>query len=154
MKYDYEKQLEAEIDRELKGLPDLSAPATMAARVMRTIGSRAQIAWYRQAWPAWHPVVRAVALVLLVAMFGGLCFAGWHIAHIEAVAAGLQRVGGWFAGMGAVWNAVHVLLSTLVLLVKKLGTGVLMACMLALVASYAMWIGLGTVYVRLAFARR
>ena len=41
-----------------------------------------------------------------------------------------------------------------VLVVKKLGTGFIVTCLVAMGIGYAMCVGLGTVYFRLAFAKR
>ena len=51
-------------------------------------------------------------------------------------------------------NTFNVLVNAAVLAVKKLGTGVIVACLVAVGIGYAMCIGVGTVYFRLAFAKR
>jgi hypothetical protein len=154
MDNDYEKLLAADIDRELRGLPGLRAPAGIVDRVMQALQQRAQLPWYQQAWPAWPPALRFASLALLLAMLGGLCFAGGKVSQFEAFASCLSRIGSWFAGFSAVWSAIHVLLNTLVLVLKHLGTGFLIACLVALGAGYAMCLGLGSVCLRLAGARR
>jgi len=154
MNPNYEKLLETEIDRELKSLPELQAPAGMVNRVFQAIDSRARLPWFRQAWPAWPPVLRFTALGFLLAMFGGLCFAGWQVAQLESVNSSLKQVGNWFASIGAVGNALHVVISTLGLALKQLGTGFLIACLVIIAGGYAMFLGLGTVCFRLAYARR
>ena len=154
MNPNYEKQLEAEIDRALKGLPELAAPRTLAPRVMRAIEQRAQAPWYRQSWQMWPAAVRAAALVLLLALFGAICFAGWELRQTGIVVAATRQVGGWLSGVSTVWNTVSALLGAVVLVVKKLGIAFTVGCLAALALAYAMCFGLGTVYVRLALARR
>ncbi len=154
MKPEYEKHLEAEINRALKGLPELPAPRTLAPRVMRAIEQRAQVPWYRQSWQMWPLALRAASLVLLLAVFGGICFAGWELRQTGIVVAAMHQVGGWLSGLSAIWNLVNVLLGAVVLVVKKLGVGFMVACVAAVALAYAMCFGLGTVYVRLALARR
>ena len=61
MNSEYEKRLEAEIERELKGLPELTAPGTLVSRVMAAIEQRADRPWYRQPWQAWPVALRAAA---------------------------------------------------------------------------------------------
>ena len=51
-------------------------------------------------------------------------------------------------------NTFNVLVSAAVLVVKKLGTGFIVTCLVAMGIGYAMCVGLGTVYFRLAFAKR
>jgi hypothetical protein len=154
MNNDYEKWLEREVDRELKGLPELNAPAGISSRVLQAIAGRSRLPWYRQSWPAWPPALRFASLALLVAMFGGLCFAGWRVSQLETFANGVGRVGNLFGSMSAIWSAVHVLTSTLALLLKQLGTGLMVGCLILIFAGYALCLGLGTVSFRMAFARR
>ena len=154
MNSDYDKLLEREIDRELKRLPNLQAPETLARRVMHVLGERAALPWYRQSWVAWPGPVRAVAFSLLAVMFAGLCIRTWQLTQLESVANAIHQVGGWFAGVGRVWNVVNVLISTALLVVKQLNTGLLIGCLAALAVGYAMCLGLGAVYLRLGMARR
>ena len=154
MKPEYEKELEAEIDRELKGLPELPAPDTLASRVMLAIESRAKVAWYRQPWQMWPAALRMGSLVLLLALFGGLCFAGWRLAQGEAFIGATREFGRWLSGVSALENTLNVLLGAVVLAVKQLGTGFIVAALAALAIGYAICLGLGTVCVRIAFARR
>jgi hypothetical protein len=154
MQPEYERQLEAEIDRELKGLPELSAPHTLVSRVMSEIEGRAEVAWYCQPWQMWPAAVRIGSLVILLVLFGGLCLAGQRLAHGETFISAAHRLGHWLSGVSALGNAVSVLLSAAVLAVKQIGTGFIVAALAALAIGYAMCLGLGTACVRLAFARR
>ncbi len=148
------QQLETEIDRVLKGLPDLPAPTTLVPRVMAALESRARLPWYRQAWTTWPQPARVAALAVLAVMFGGLCFAGWELSHAQTFAAATQTVGGWFSGLGSLWKALNVLVGAVGLVVKQLGTTFILACLVAVGLGYALCVGLGTVYLRLALARR
>jgi hypothetical protein len=154
MNPDYENQLEAAISRELKALPELSAPGALANRVMAAIKQRARVPWYRRSWQTWPVALQAAALVILLALFGGLCVAGWQLSQTGTATLALRRVGEWFAGLGVIQNIFNVLANAAVLVVKKLGTGVIVACLVAAGTAYAMCIGAGTVYFRLAFAKR
>ena len=154
MNFEYEKRLEAEVDRELKGLPELMAPHTLVLRVMKAIQARLGLPWYRQSWQMWPIALRAVTLVVLLALFGGVCFGTWKLTHLESFAAAMQRTGVWFAGFGAIWHAAGALLNALILALKNLGTGFLIACFAALAIGYALCVGLGTIYLRLGLARR
>ena len=154
MNPEYEKELEAAIDRELKGLPELPAPDTLASRVMEAIESRAKVAWYRQPWEMWPAPLRMGSLALLLALFGGLCFGGWRLAQGESFIGATHKLGQWLAGVSALGNTLSVLLGAVVLAVKQLGTGFLVAALMAVAVGYAVCLGLGTVCVRIAFARR
>jgi succinate dehydrogenase/fumarate reductase cytochrome b subunit len=151
---DYDKRLEAAISRELKALPELAAPGVLANRVMAALGQRARVPWYRRSWQMWPVVLQAASLVVLLALFGGLCLAGWELSQAETTAFALHRVGEWFSGLSMIENTFNVLVSAAVLVVKKLGTGFIVTCLVAAGIGYAMCVGLGTVYCRLAFAKR
>ena len=154
MNPDYDKQLEAAISRELKALPELSAPTALASRMMAAIEQRARVPWYRRSWQAWPVALQAASLVVLLALFGGLCYGSWQLSQTGTATLALHRVGEWFSGLGVIQNTFNVLVNAAVVVVKKLGTGVIVACLVMVGTGYAMCIGAGTVYYRLAFAKR
>jgi hypothetical protein len=154
MNPDYDKQLEATINRELKALPELPAPGTLANRVMAAIGQRDRAPWYRRSWQTWPAAWQAALLVVLLALFGGLCLGGWQLSQAEVTMFALHRVSEWFSGLNVIGNTFNALASATVLVAKKLGTGFIVVCLVATGTAYAMCIGLGTVYYRLAFAKR
>jgi hypothetical protein len=154
MNSDYEKLLESEIDRELKRLPSLQAPATLARRVMQQLESRAALPWYRQSFLAWPFFIRATAFTFLAAMFAGLCVGTWQLTQLPSVGDGIHQFGNWFAGAGRIFNVLNALASTALLVVKQMHTGVLIGCLAAGALGYALCLGLGAVYFRLGMAAR
>lgn len=154
MNTEYEKRLEERIDRELKELPELRAPTTLAARVMQAVEARARVPWYRQSWEMWPAPVRISALIFLLASFGGLCFASWQLTRAAGFANAMQEVGEMFSGFTLLWNIGSAVLSAAVLAVKQLGTGILITLLMGVLLAWAMCLGLGTICVRLALARR
>jgi hypothetical protein len=94
------------------------------------------------------------SLALLLALFGGLCFGGWRLAQGESFIGATHKLGQWLAGVSALGNTLSVLLGAVVLAVKQLGTGFLVAALMAVAVGYAVCLGLGTVCMRIAFARR
>jgi hypothetical protein len=154
MNPDYDKLLEAAISRELKALPKLAAPGALVSRVMAAIGQRARVSWYRRSWQTWPVVLQASSLVVLLALFGGLCLGGWQLSQTGTATLALHRMGEWFSGLVVIWNTFNALADAAVAVVKKLGTAVIVAGLIAAVTGYAMCIGAGTVYFRLAFAKR
>lgn len=154
MNPDYERQLETRIDRELKQLGELSAPATLAPRVIRVIEQRTARLWYRCSWQTWPLGLQAASLAALLAMFGGLCWGVWELTRAGAVTAGAQKFAGEFAGLDMIWRTLGVLGNALMLSVQNLETGFIVGGVMVLLAAYATCVGLGTVCVRLAMARR
>jgi hypothetical protein len=98
--------------------------------------------------------LRVAAFVLLLGGFGGLCFASWQLTRAAGYAAAAEELSRTFAGLSSLWNAINAVLGALVLVCKHLGTGFMVACGLALAMGYAICVGLGTVCVRMAWARR
>ncbi len=149
-----DQQLESAIHRKLKALPELTAPDAMASRVMAAIERELHLPWYRRSWAMWPAGVQVAAFAVMLVLFGGLFFAGWELSHGETVAQAGHRVGQWFSGFSAIGNLLNILASSVVLVVKKLGTTFSVVCLVAAGLGYAIFLSLGTVYFRLAFAKR
>lgn len=154
MNPNHDQQLESAVRRELKALPELTAPPAVANRVMAAIERQLHLPWYRRSWAMWPAGVQVVALTAMLALFGGLCFAGWELSHGETVAQAAHRIGQWFSGLNAISSMLGVLAESIVLVAKKLGTTFIITCLAAAGLGYALFLGLGTVYFRLAFAKR
>ncbi len=154
MNSNYEKDLELEIDRELKNLSELRAPSTLAARVMAAIQTPAHAPWYRRSWQAWPVWVQYLSLGTMLALFAAVGFELWKLQQYAAMSRPAHEVAGWFAVAGALWNAVSAVFSALVFVVKQFGTGIIIGCLAGLALAWATCLGLGTFWLRLAFSRR
>jgi uncharacterized membrane protein len=150
MNSDYEKRLEAHIGRALRGLPELTAPQSLASRVMEQIEARQRMPWYQRSWQTWPRPLQASSFALLFAVFAGLCFLGWELPHSSLFASGTHHVSAWFSWLGTLWNALTVLIGGIVLMLKHLSLGIIAAGLFSLALGYLLCIGLGTVYFRLA----
>jgi hypothetical protein len=154
MNTNHNNELEAQIDRELKSLPPLAAPPTLAPCVMALVASRAVAPWYRRAWMTWPVALQAAALVVMLAMFGGLCFTGWQVSHGASVTAAAQKIGGAFSVVSVVWRTLGVLGDSAAQVIRHFGTGFACALVVVGLAGYAMLLGLGSACYRLAYTRR
>src|ERR1043166_1660435 len=154
MNHEYEKTLESRIDRELKSLPDIPAPSTLVFRVLAAIARPVAIVWYRLPWVMWPIALRAASLALLLGLFGGLCFAAWEVRQSTASSAAVQSVASQASVAKALFYAIGVVFETGALAVKQLGTGFFIAAFTIIGLGYFVCIGAGTLYVRLALARR
>jgi len=150
---EHDKQLEQQVDRALKALPDLAAPSTLAPRVMAILAARRELPWYRRSWEFWPPAVKALSLAIMIGGFGALCFAAWQLTQAAGYTVALEELGQRFAWLVTAWKTVLVLASAIAVVVKQLGTPFIAACCLALGVGYAICVGLGTICVRLAMAR-
>lgn len=151
---DNDKQLELATSRELKSLPELTAPASLANRVMAAIESRTCVPWYRRPWVTWPVALRMASFATMLALFGGLCFAGWELSQTESALSAMHRGAQCFSGLNTIGSLFNILAGSVVLVVKKLGTAFIIASLIAAGLSYAMFMGLGTIYFRLAFSKR
>lgn len=149
-----EKQLAAEIDRELKALPELRAPESLMARVIMRIEHPVTVPWYRRSWQSWSLPVRMAAMGLLVAFLAALCFGTWGLSQSSGLALWVHELARSFSSLSAIWHAVDLIGGTFLLAVKQLGNAVLLAAVAAIALAWAACIGIGTVYFRFAFARR
>src|ERR1700746_2664037 len=136
MTEEYQKRLESEVDRKLKDLPALAAPSSLMLRVLQAIERRLNLPWYQQSWQMWPAAIRAVAFVLMLALFGAVCFVTWKLSHLEIVTDAMQRPLGWLAEFGAIWRALGAVASAVVLAFKQAGTGFLIACFTGLALGY------------------
>lgn len=146
--------LERDIDRALKSLPDLQAPTTLVPGVLARIQSPAPSLAGRQFWQLWPAPVRLVILTMLAGLFVALCWAGRDLFSAIGNSPVAGQVTAWLSGLRVLLNTVGVLLQTCLLLVRSLGWGALYGTFAALALGYAVCVMLGTVYVRLAFARQ
>ena len=152
MNVEYEKQLETEIDRELKALPPLTAPSTLTSRVMAAVAKPGVVAWYQRPWPAWPLALRAASLLTLLALFGGLSFAGWELSHTGSELV-TQRFAGGLSMLGALWEVLSALVGAVVLISKNISPIYLLGYLAVLICGYLMCVGLGTLGMRVALAR-
>ena len=143
-----DKKLELEIDRQLKNLPDLQSPASLAPRIMAAIAGRSTAPESQRSWSNWPAVIRWPALAALIAVFGAVCYAGWGIFHDSAPA--LRSLSGHLTGLGALWTVVDDLLASGVATIRNLGTGAIAGICVALALSYAMCLVIGAACYRLA----
>ncbi len=154
MNPDYERQLAARVDRELKELGELPAPATLVSRVMRAVERRTARPWYQRPWQAWPAGLQWASLAALLAIVCGLGLGAWSLAHGAIGAVDTPAVAHEFAGLGVIWRTLNVLAEAAVLSIRHLGPGFIMGCVAVVLMAYAACVSLGTFYVRLATARR
>ncbi len=155
MKPEDETHLEAEIDRELKFLTELAAPADLTTRVMRQLGKPATAApWYKNAWPHWPLGFQATGLAVLVSIFCGICLVVWQL-PLEGPWGGAQaQAVKWLAPWNALYELIRALAFALFTTVKTFGAGWLIAWALVAATAYAMCICLATAVFKFAADRR
>jgi uncharacterized membrane protein YesL len=143
MSPNHDHLLEAAIDRGLKSLPEIPAPPTLIARVMRAIAQAQALPWFRRAWQTWPASFRVVSFAGLVLLFSGLCFGAWELVNLGQSAA-TAKYGTSLSALGALWNSITVLFGAVPALIKQLPKPLLIGCVAAVVFGYAMCVALGT----------
>jgi len=151
---DYEQKLEAAVRRELNTLGELSAPPGLETRILRAIEQRATAPWHRQAWTNWPQPLRFASVMVLLVAFGGLCFGAWYFTHTTAFATAWESVSGALSGFDLFRRTLKLLANSIELAFTSLGPVFIAGIAVMLASAYALCIGLGTIYVRLAFGRR
>ena len=127
MKMDFDPDLEREIDRLLKDLPELAAPPGLIARTLNAVARPAAPRWLARPWSAWPFGWRLAFLILACGALAAVFF-GWRTAVAPALASvTLPWLSHWTAGAASVWNTLGALLAAVALVVRHLGTGVALA---------------------------
>lgn len=154
MNSDYDKNLETQIDRELKSLPNFKAPEGLAAGVMMQIRAREDRTFYTRSWESWPVGARVLSFAVLTGVFAVICVLGWNVFFSQALATVLHEAGRALSCFTAIFETCRVLLQAAALVVSKLGTGFIIACVMVAAFSYFLCIGAGTAFFRYAFSRR
>jgi hypothetical protein len=114
-----EFDLERIVDRELKRLPGIRAPRSLAPRVMAAVAASRPAAWYARPWLMWPVWMQAISVIAL----SGLAAGGWTLWN---QAPGLaQRANQMAAVSRAFWN---VLFGPIAIVVLALTIVVALAC--------------------------
>jgi hypothetical protein len=122
--------------------------------ILTAIAQRACVPWYRRSWATWPAALQATAFAVLVMLFGALCLAGGELSQIGTATFALRQAGEWLSRLDVIVNTFSALANAAVLTVNKLGAGFFIPVLVLMGLGYALFVGLGTVYFRLGFAKR
>ncbi len=150
-----ESELEQAIDRELRTLSELAAPATLLPRVLNALAAREARPWWRREYSAWPRSARVVFLAGSSSLGAVLLYFAWGVGaglsvgalSMEAreVAGGFNLIGGALGALGgAMVSLIKAALSHSSVL--WIGSGLLAAC-------YFTTFALGTACYRLVSRR-
>lgn len=149
MRSEYDPKLESLVHAELRKLPPLKAPDTLAPRVLASIRQRAARPWWQRDWEQWPFAARVLLVALSLSLVTGLAGGGWFIdAQFSACA---QQAARRFQDL---WTSVSPWAdSGMLLWGKMLQSTVLIYGLAFLALLYASCLGAGTLFVRLTFNR-
>ena len=143
--------LEALVDEELRQLPPVAAPTTLAPRILAAIQARAAQPWWRRSWWNWPPTAQAAFLLLALAIVSLLAGGSWWLG--EDLNAYSQQAAQKLSLLSAFWQSLQALATAVVLLWQKTAQALLVYALVASLVLYLVCLGLGTVFVRFAWRR-
>ena len=150
MNPDLEKELERRIGLVLQGLPDLTAPPELLTRTMAAV-QRAALGSRR--YGAKWPLPARLAFVALGLVVAAVVCLGWRSLQPGIFAMISTHLAPAADGLSCFWKFISALSGAVVLAMKHMGTGFILACLYAAAAGWALCAGAGTIFVRFAFAK-
>ena len=143
---DIDPKLESLIDAELKQLPPVKAPATLAPRVMALLTARERLPWWQRAWWDW-PVAAKMAFLVIGVVLAGAAGSGGVMLD-QGIANYSQEVTGRFSTVSSLWDSFQTLSGTAGLLWQKAAQPFLLYAVMLAAALYVICLGLGTAFIR------
>jgi hypothetical protein len=144
-------KLEAFIDEQLRRLPPVPAPASLAPRVLAALQSRPALPWWCRTWWDW-PVPARVGFVFVAVMVAGLfASAGWAIGG--SIGAYSRVATEQFTVPFDLLARVELLLSSALWVWQSYGQPFLLHAMIVAALCYLACMGLGTAFLRVALRR-
>ncbi|MEO8429432.1 MAG: hypothetical protein ABI651_20255 [Verrucomicrobiota bacterium] len=145
-----ERRLAERIHTELRRLPPLKAPETLAARVLATIESRAHQPWWRKSWMNWPSSVRLAFVVGVCALATGFLYLGFQFGSDNPAGTAITKVSEWFGFLEPLWNLIAALGNAFVLVLRAGGQLLFWGTAAFVAAMYLTCVGLGTLCYRVA----
>jgi hypothetical protein len=141
------------IDRALKALPELSAPAGLVEKTMAALERQEKPSWRQQPWPMWPLWLRTLSLLAMAGLVGGIYAVKWDFAERYA-GQFVRRLNEHFAGWSVFFGALNSLGHALVMVARSLNGWLAALCLVMPAVAYLTCIGVGTAATRLTFSRR
>lgn len=150
----HNRELEALVDSELKALPPLSAPPSLAPRILAAIAAQQTAPWYRAGWQAWPLPLRIASFAALLAVFAGLCFGGVKLWQLDNVTAANEKVTESFALLSLAGKILSTLVDAGQHVLRNIGPVYIVAGLAVVAMAYAFCLAFGSFYIRFALAKR
>ncbi|HEU5126014.1 MAG TPA: hypothetical protein VFW05_18345 [Verrucomicrobiae bacterium] len=154
MNLNEQEMLAAAVDRELKQLPELRAPETLIARVMSKIERCEEPSARNISWTSWPLRWRIISLSVFATVFCLAAFGIQWLFHAPFGTSLVRQMAQNASGLDVVWNTLSVLAGAAELALQKLGSRFLILSAALLITTYFVCIGLGTMMIQTAIARR
>ncbi len=149
-----ESELEQAIDRELRSLPELPAPASLLPRVLHAIAECRALPWWRKSYAFWPWSARLLFLAGSTSLAGLLVYFTWGI----TTGATLQMLAGAELGelsdrVFFLWSITETLAGAVLALLRSASPWLIWVGAGVAGASYFTTLALGTLWYRLATRR-
>jgi hypothetical protein len=148
-----DEELEHLIDRELRRLPELPAPATLMPRVMQAIAARQAVPWWRKSFIHWPVSARLAFLAGSSALTALLVYLVWGFSSGVSLGGLGSEIQPWLSGLSAIRSLLETLGSAALVLAKSASNWLMWSAITMAAVSYLTTVGLGTVCWRLATRR-
>ncbi len=148
-----ESELEQAIDRELRRLPDLRAPADLLPRVLQIAGERMKRPWWRKPVVLWPPAARFLFLVVTAGLAGVLFYFTWGISVGVPVGSFGDEIAQFTGRVELARSTMGSLGGAAVMVARSVGPWLPWSAAAVVVMSYLTTVGLGTCCYRLISGR-
>jgi len=146
---DWEKALH----RELDALPELDAPSSLIAGVMKQINTPATPAWYHTSWWQWPLAMRTTSILLVLAVLGALAWLSGSFGELGLTRQLVQSVGEVQRVFGYVLETGETFLGSGAVFWREHGQLILLAAASMLLATYLTCVAAGTALYQLTWKR-
>jgi uncharacterized membrane protein len=148
-----EAKLEAILHRQLRQLPDLRAPQTLAPRVMAAIQAKARLAWWRQPFWSWPLLARVGLESLATVGIGLLLWLGWMLQGTAIGPVAAPPSGKLFMALQSVLELATILGNAMLVIGRSGLQPWLLVGLGMTMLMYLLCLGAGTTLVRVAYRR-
>jgi hypothetical protein len=153
MRTNPESELEQAIDRELRRLPEISAPGSLMPRVLQAIARRKQLPWWQRSYTFWPWPARLVFLSFSSGLAALMLYFTWGLSLGVTFSALANEAAEVMAALDITRDVVLALGSAAVTLARSAGSSLLWVLGGLATACYLTTLGLGTFAYRLASQR-
>jgi hypothetical protein len=150
MRNDLGQKLAELIHGELRQLPPVKAPATLAPRVLAAIEARANQPWWKKSWSDWPKWCRVLVLLFGVSIAGGLSYLAFYFGPELTLSAVGDLVAEWLSSLKPAWETALALANATLLLFRSGGQLLWWIGLVVVAMIYLTSVGLGTVCYRVA----
>ena len=151
MKPELDPRLAALVDAELKKLPPLAAPESLARDVMAVLAARANTPWWHRAWWDW-PVAAKAAFLLVAVLLAG-AFSSGGIVLDRTITGYTETISGHLEPFTTLLDTLRTLANALSLVAEGFSTSTLIYTALVAAILFFVCLGMGTAWVRYALKR-